>query len=129
LNAVDGRQDRLVRGGPGKDVCRVDATDQASVKGCETVKIASGEAPGGGPRGSQSCVHPPEEATAGGPARAAGDVPPTFSDPLYAIAITLNASADGLDGDELPISIEEVCDVPKGLESEAASSSATTGSR
>ena len=37
-----------------------------------------------------------------------------------AITITLNASADGLDGDELPISIEEVCDVPKDLATEAA---------
>ena len=27
---------------------------------------------------------------------------------------------DGLTGDELPISIEEVCDVPEGLASEAA---------
>ena len=27
---------------------------------------------------------------------------------------------DGLNGDELPISIEEVCDVPASLESEAA---------
>ena len=49
LNAVDGRRDRVVRGGPGKDVCRVDATDRAKVKGCETVKIAEHRGPGGGP--------------------------------------------------------------------------------
>ena len=40
LNAVDGRRDRVVSGGPGKDICRVDAIDRAKVKGCETVKIA-----------------------------------------------------------------------------------------
>jgi hypothetical protein len=34
--------------------------------------------------------------------------------------ITINASADGMTGDELPISIEEVCDVPQGLEGDAA---------
>ena len=42
LNAVDGRRDRVVRGGPGKDVCRVDAIDQAKMQGCETVKIGEG---------------------------------------------------------------------------------------
>ena len=50
LNAVDGRRDRVVRGGPGKDVCRIDAADRATVKGCETregSRRAGG--PGGGP--------------------------------------------------------------------------------
>ena len=110
LNAVDGRRDRVVRGGPGKDVCRVDEADRARMKGCEIVKIGRGSGPGGGP-GPGVCVTPPEDAP---------DVPPTFSDPFYAVTITFNASADGLNGDELPISIEEVCDVPKELESEAA---------
>ena len=48
------------------------------------------------------------------------DAPPTFSDPFYGITITINASVDGVNGDELPISIEEVCDVPNGLAGEAA---------
>ena len=48
LNAVDGRRDRVVSGGPGKDICRVDAIDRVKVKGCETVKIAKGGGPGGG---------------------------------------------------------------------------------
>ena len=48
------------------------------------------------------------------------DAPPTFSDPFYAVTLTINASADGVTGNELPISIEEVCDVPAGLASEAA---------
>ena len=51
LNAVDGRRDRVVNGGPGKDVCRVDAVDRAKMKGCETVKIGRGGGPGGGPGG------------------------------------------------------------------------------
>jgi Ca2+-binding RTX toxin-like protein len=122
LNAVDGRQDRVVHGGPGKDVCRVDAADQARVRGCETVTIGTAGGPGSGPGSGQNCASPPEEPklAAGDLARAAGGVPPTFSDPFYSITITLNASADGLNGDELPISIEEVCDVPKELLSEAA---------
>jgi hypothetical protein len=138
LNAVDGGRDRAVRGGPGKDVCRIDATDRVNMSGCETVKIVKGGGPGGGgpggggpggggpggggPGGGPACVSPPEEAriAAGRPPRAAGDAPPTFSDAFYGVTITLNASADGLDGDELPISIEEVCDVPEPLQSEAA---------
>ena len=119
LNAGDGQQDRVVSGGPGKDVCRVDPIDQARVKGCETVKVGRA----GGPGAGQTCASPPEEAkrAAGGVARTAQEeAPPTFSEPFYAITITINASADGLNGEELPISIEEVCDVPKRLESEAA---------
>jgi Ca2+-binding RTX toxin-like protein len=118
LNAVDGRRDRVVNGGPGKDVCRVDAADQPKMKGCETVRIGKGGPGGGGPGGGPpgggtGCVSPPPDA-------AQEDAPPTFSDAFYATTITLNASADGLTGDELPISIEEVCDVPEGLASEAA---------
>jgi Ca2+-binding RTX toxin-like protein len=116
LNAVDGRRDRVVSGGPGKDICRVDAIDQARTKGCETVKVGRAGGPG------LSCASPPEEAklAAGGLARTAQEeAPPTFSEPFYAITITINASVDGLNGDELPISIEEVCEVPKRLESEA----------
>jgi Ca2+-binding RTX toxin-like protein len=116
LNAVDGRRDRVVNGGPGKDVCRVDPTDQTRMKGCETVKVGRAGGPGLG------CASPPEEAklAAARLARAAQEEgPPTFSDPFYSITITLNASADGLNGNELPISIEEVCDVPTRLEGEA----------
>jgi Ca2+-binding RTX toxin-like protein len=122
LNAVDGRRDRVVSGGPGKDVCRVDTTDRTRLKGCEIVKV--GRAGGrGGPGAGVTCASPPEEAklAAGGLARTAQEErPPTFSEPFYAITITINASADGLNGDELPISIEGVCDVPAQLESEAA---------
>ena len=125
LNAVDGRRDRLVSGGPGKDVCRIDAADRPNVKGCETVKVAKGRGPGGGPGGpgGPDLRQPPggRQACASVLARPAQeDAPPTFSDPFYAVTITINASVDGVNGDELPISIEEVCDVPSGLAGEAA---------
>jgi Ca2+-binding RTX toxin-like protein len=122
LNAVDGRRDRVVNGGPGKDVCRVDAIDRARMKGCETVKLGKAGGPGG-PGGGASCASPPEEpalARAGHPRAAQEEAPPTFSEPFYAITITIAASVDGLNGDELPISIEDVCDVPAQLQSEAA---------
>ena len=138
LNAVDGLRDRLVRGGPGRDICRIDAADRANTKGCETVKIAGGRGPGsggpgtpvpvapgpgaGGPGPGLGCATPPEDAMrrAEGLARAAGDPAPTFSDPFYATTLTLNVSADEIVGDQLPISIEEVCDVPAALQGEAA---------
>ena len=122
LNAVDGRRDRLVSGGPGKDVCRIDAADRPNVKSCETVKVAKARGPGG-PGAGVTCASPPEDArlATSVPARPAQeDAPPTFSDPFYAVTITINASVDGVNGDELPISIEEVCDVPSGLAGEAA---------
>ena len=138
LNAVDGLRDRLVRGGPGRDICRIDAADRANTKGCETVKIASGRGPGAGDPGSDGpgapgpvapgpgagpgCATPPEEAMRGaeGLVHAAGDPAPIFSDPFYATTLTLNVSAEEMVGDQLPISIEEVCDVPAALQGEAA---------
>ena len=68
------------------------------------------------------CAAAPEDARVAPSvlARAAGDPPPTFSDPFYAITITINVSVDEIVGDQLPISIEEVCDVPSGLAGEAA---------
>ena len=141
LNAVDGMRDRAIRGGPGRDICRIDPADRASVRGCETLKIAGGRhrgggggapggglpggglpvipAPGGGipaPGPGLACATPPEDARA----HAAGDPAPTFSPAFYATAITLNVSADEMVGDQLPISIEEVCDVPGALLGEAA---------
>ena len=138
LNAVDGLRDRLIRGGPGRDICRIDAADRANTKGCETVKIAGGRGPGSGGPGAPGpvapgpgagvpgpgpgCATPPEDAMrrTEGLAHAAGDPAPTFSDPFYATTLTLNVSADEIVGDQLPISIEEVCDVPAALQGEAA---------
>jgi hypothetical protein len=106
INAVDGKRDRAVSGGPGDDVCRIDAADLSRMKGCESAKVAGGA-------GAGECVTAPKP-------RLRGDLPPTFGDAFHAITLTLNASADGLNGDELPISIEEVCDVPQQLAAEAA---------
>jgi RTX calcium-binding nonapeptide repeat (4 copies) len=142
LNAVDGRADRVVKGGPGKDICRVDPADEFKVQGCEIVKIVTPGAPGapgvrgapGVPRapavpsvtgapsvpgGPNVCGAPPEDAAL---ARVAQDDDPplTFSTAFYAITTTITASADGMTGNELPISIEDVCDVPQSLAAEAA---------
>src|SRR6185436_3994294 len=86
-----------------------------------------GELPGGGlpvipgpgvpaPGPGLACATPPEDARA----HAAGDPAPTFSQAFYATTITLNVSAAEIVGDQLPISIEEVCDVPNALLGEAA---------
>jgi Ca2+-binding RTX toxin-like protein len=117
LNAVDGKRDRAIKGGRGKDVCRVDAADLPRMKGCEKARVK-----GGGTGQNCVVVNEPRLPAAGfnGGARARGDVPPVFSDAFFAVTMTLNVSADGLTGDELPIAIEEVCDVPPPLESEAA---------
>ena len=136
LNSVDGRTDRVVRGGPGRDVCRVDPAEEAKAKGCETVRVIKPGAPGapgaptvprapgvpgvpGAPGGPLVCAAPPEDAAL---ARVAqdGDQPPVFSNAFFAITTTISASADGLTGTDLPISIEDVCDVPQSLATEAA---------
>jgi hypothetical protein len=48
------------------------------------------------------------------------DAPPKFSAAFYRRVLTLDVSLDGMDGRELPISIEEVCEVPKSLKKQAA---------
>jgi hypothetical protein len=138
LNTVDGRAD-AVMGGSGRDICRVDPADEAKVKGCEIVKIIKPGAPAapgapavpgapsvpstpgapGVPGGPLVCAAPPEDAAL---ARVAQDDDPplVFSDAFYAITTTITASADGLTGTDLPISIEDVCDVPQSLATEAA---------
>jgi hypothetical protein len=125
LNAVDGRRDRAVRGGPGRDVCRIDPADVARAKSCETIRIGRP----GGPGAGQNCIVAQEPRVPANrkPSGLRGDVPPVFSDAFFAITITLNASADGLTGNELPISIEEVCDVPKRMATEAAQLSGGEG--
>jgi hypothetical protein len=142
LNAVDGGADRVVKGGPGKDICRVDPADAFRAQGCEIVKIVTPGAPGAPgvpgapsvpgapgdpsvpgppavPGGPTVCAAPPEDAAL---ARVAqdGDPPPTFSNAFYAITTTISASADGMTDNALPISIEDVCDVPQSLADEAA---------
>jgi hypothetical protein len=48
------------------------------------------------------------------------DAPPKFSAAFYKLTFTLDVSVDGMDGAELPISIEDVCDIPKRRAREAA---------
>jgi hypothetical protein len=46
--------------------------------------------------------------------------PPRFIAAFYRRLLVLEVSLDGADGSELPISIEEVCNVPKRLKRQAA---------
>ena len=122
INAVDGLKDRTVRGGGGADTCVIDAVDRRRVKGCETVKVKTGGGGGscvgapGEPRPIAVVDHDPSRV----PTERRGDgPPPTFSDAFYAATVTLNASASGAENGQLPISIEEVCDVPQALQGEA----------
>jgi hypothetical protein len=55
------------------------------------------------------------------------DAPPKFSPGFYKRAVTLDASLDGLDGRDLPISIEEVCDVPKAHAKDATQLAGSDG--
>jgi hypothetical protein len=48
------------------------------------------------------------------------DAAPTFTGAFYDLVFTLEVSLDGMDGKQLPISIEEVCDIPKALGKQAA---------
>jgi Ca2+-binding RTX toxin-like protein len=47
LNGVDGKKDRVVNGGPGKDVCKVDQADLPVLKNCETARVRNGGQGGG----------------------------------------------------------------------------------
>ena len=53
--------------------------------------------------------------------------PPSFTAAFYRRLLVLEVSLDGADGAELPISIEEVCDVPKRLRRQAAQLSGGEG--
>ena len=54
-------------------------------------------------------------------ARVAGsdEGPPTFTAAMFARAMTIDASTDGLDQATLPISIETVCGLPRSLDKQA----------
>jgi hypothetical protein len=55
-------------------------------------------------------------------ARAAeeGDTPPKLSSRFSTRTFSLDVSLDGMEGSQVPISIEEVCDIPKSLRKQAA---------
>jgi hypothetical protein len=54
--------------------------------------------------------------------RAAGqdEGPPKFTPAFFRRLLVLNVSLDGADGKQLPISIEEVCNIPKQLRKQGA---------
>lgn len=85
--------------------------DQPAGKHCVSAEEASAHAAGddGGNGGGN------EEAGEGEDEGA----PPKFTRAFDARTFTLDASLDGVDGKELPISIEEVCDIPKSLRKQA----------
>jgi hypothetical protein len=55
-------------------------------------------------------------------ARAAGGDagPPTFTRSFFVRAMSIDASTDGLDQNNLPISIETICGLPRSLDKQAA---------
>src|SRR3954447_8277583 len=74
---------------------------------------------------SRNCVGAEEAA-----ARQAGsdeDGPPKFSGWFYRHSIVLDASLDGMDERELPVSIEEVCGIPRKRAKQAAQLAGTDG--
>jgi hypothetical protein len=91
------------------------------------VSAAPASASGRDQRAAKHCV-----SAEGAAAHAAGDgtagnedgssdegAPPSFTSAFYARTFTIDASLDGLDSKQLPISIEEICDVPKALAKQA----------
>jgi hypothetical protein len=78
----------------------------------------------GEPPAAKTCVGA-EEASA----HDAGDdeAPPKFSRAMFRRRFTLDVSLDGADGRELPISIEEVCGLPKSRAKEAAALAGNDG--
>jgi hypothetical protein len=81
------------------------------------------DAPCGGKR-RRRCVKEQEDR-----ALAAGtdEGPPQFSAAFFTRTFKLETSADGLDGDQLPISIEKVCRVPGHLATEAQQLAGSSG--
>ena len=53
--------------------------------------------------------------------------PPRFTAAFYKQVFTLDASLDGIEGKQLPVSIEEVCGVPKSLKAQAVQLAGTDG--
>jgi hypothetical protein len=53
--------------------------------------------------------------------------PPKFTAAFYRHMYTVDVSLDGADGNDLPISIETICDVPKKLRKQAAQLAGSDG--
>ena len=143
LNAVDGLRDRLVRGGPGRNVLQGRPDRPRQYQGLRDredrerprsrrwrSRQRRSRRPGtrcprtrrGRSRRPPDLRRPPEDArlSAGRPRAAQEEQPPTFSDPFYAITISISASVDGLTGDE-PRSRSRMCATsPRGRRAGAA---------
>lgn len=74
---------------------------------------------GGDPPAGKNCVAADEAKVAGDSGGEDEDAPPKFSRAFYKRVFSLDVSLDGMDGHELPVSIEEVCDVPRAYAREA----------
>jgi hypothetical protein len=70
---------------------------------------------------ARSCVMAGEDRVipAGDSGEEDEDAPPKFSRAFYRLTFTLEVSLDGLDGRDLPVSVEEVCDIPRARAKEA----------
>jgi hypothetical protein len=72
------------------------------------------------PAAASACVGAEEaRAHAAGDSSEEGGETPRFTAAFYKRLFLLSVSLDGADGNELPISIEEVCSVPKRLRKQA----------
>jgi hypothetical protein len=86
------------------------ALGQSTPAPAATPASASGNDQGTGKR----CVSAEEaSARAAGDSGGQEDAPPKFRPAFYTRVFTLDVSLDGMDGHELPVSIEEVCDIRK----------------
>ena len=70
---------------------------------------------------ARSCVMAGEDRllAAGDSGEEDEDAPPRFSAAFYRLTFTLEVSLDGLDGRDLPVSVEEVCALPRSRAKEA----------
>ena len=96
------------------------AFTQCAPAAADPAVFASGD---GGPA-LKNCVVAEE---AGAHATGGDEGPPKFTRAFYAHTFKLDTSLDGVEGKQLPISIEEVCRVPKRLKEQAAQLSGTDG--
>ena len=71
--------------------------------------------------------HPPGKNCVWEDENARAPAPRNLRPAVYKRAVTLIVSVDGLDGQELPVSIEAVCDVPKKLAKGAATLAGADG--
>jgi hypothetical protein len=77
-----------------------------------------------------TCVREPEDtraSSAGDSGGEEGGAPPKLHPALYKKVVTLEVTVDGLEGKELPISIEGICDVPRKLAKSAAKLAGSDG--